>query len=47
MNKTYLLESTWKDNKIGGEGAKAMGKMLKINSTLCNLRFISLRFDMI
>ena len=32
-----------KDNEIGGEGGKALGKMLKFNTTLSRLQFSSLK----
>lgn len=42
--QTLCLELTWKkDNEIGGEGGKALGKMLKFNTTLSRLQLSSLK----
>ena len=41
--QTLYLESKWKDNGIDEEGAKALGKMLKVNTTLRTLWFLSLK----
>ena len=43
MNNNNNLEQTCKGNKISGEGMKALGKMLKINTTLSTLRFSGLQ----
>ena len=37
--QTPYLELKWKDNEGHDEGAKALGKMLKVNTTLSTLRF--------
>ena len=42
VKQTNYLELTWKDNVID-EGAKALGKMLKINTTLSTLGFDGLK----